>query len=123
LIVNYANPDMVGHTGDLKATIRAVEYVDQCLGKVLAAVSKKNGTAFVFADHGNAEQMVNPRTGTADTEHSCNPVPFCIVSEEPQIQNIKLRTDGKLASIAPTVLDIMGIEYKKDQKEQTLIVP
>jgi len=122
LFVNFANPDMLGHTGDLGATIRAVEYVDHCLEKVLSAVLKKHGTAFVFADHGNAEQMVNPRTGTPDTEHTCNPVPFCVVSDDPKTCSLKLRSDGKLASIAPTVLDIMGIEYNKDQKDQSLII-
>lgn len=122
LFVNFANPDMVGHTGDLKATIKAVEYVDECLRKVLDAVLKRDGTAFVFADHGNAEQMVNPRTGAADTEHTCNPVPFSIISEDSRIKSLKLRTDGKLASIAPTVMDIMGVQYDKNQKEKSLIV-
>lgn len=122
LIVNFANPDMVGHTGDLKATVRAVEFVDKCLGKVLDTVLKKNGVAFVFADHGNAEQMVNPRTGTPDTEHTTNPVPFCIVSENPDIKKLKLRADGALCAITPTVLDIMGVPYDKDQKAKSLII-
>ena len=122
LIVNFANADMVGHTGNLKATIKAVEFVDQCLGKVLEAVLKKSGVAFVFADHGNAEQMVNPRTGSPDTEHTSNPVPFCIVSNDPKIKNAKLRADGALCAITPTVLDVMGIPYDKDQKEKSLII-
>lgn len=122
LIVNFANPDMVGHTGNLEATVKAVEYVDQCLGKVLDAVTKKNGVAFVCADHGNAEQMVNPRTGTPDTEHTTNPVPFCIISDEPNLKKIKLRSDGALCAITPTILDIMGVPYDKNQKDKSLII-
>jgi len=122
LIVNFANADMVGHTGNLKATIKAVEFVDQCLGKVLEAVLKKSGVAFVFADHGNAEQMVNPRTGSPDTEHTSNPVPFCIVSNDPKLKNAKLRADGALCAITPTILDVMGIPYDKNQKEKSLII-
>lgn len=122
LVVNFANPDMVGHTGDLKATVKAVEYVDICMGKVLDAVTKKDGIAIVCADHGNAEQMVNPRTGEPDTEHTCNPVPFGIISADDKIKNIKLRPDGILASIAPTILQIMGVEYDLKQKEKSLII-
>lgn len=123
LVVNFANADMVGHTGNLEATVKAVEYVDQCLGKVLDAVIKKNGIAAICADHGNAEQMVNPRTGSPDTEHTCNPVPFGIVSADARIKNLKLRQDGILASISPTILDIMGVEYDNSKKEKSLIIP
>jgi len=122
IIVNFANPDMVGHTGDLKATIRAVEFVDECLGRVLPEILAKDGVAFIFADHGNAEQMINPKTGAPDTEHTTNPVPFTIVSNREDLQKIKFRTDGRLASITPTVLDIMGIEYDRTKKDKSLIV-
>jgi 2,3-bisphosphoglycerate-independent phosphoglycerate mutase len=121
LIVNYANTDMVGHTGNLKAAIKAVEYVDKCLGQVLKAVMNQKGVAFVFADHGNVEQMVNPKTGTPDTEHTCNPVPFIIVTDDSKLKAAKLRRDGNLAAIAPTVMDIMGLTYDKTQKEKSLI--
>jgi 2,3-bisphosphoglycerate-independent phosphoglycerate mutase len=121
-IINYANTDMVGHTGNLKAAVKAVEFVDICLGRVLDEVLKRNGTAFVFADHGNVEQMVNPKTGTPDTEHTCNPVPFVIVSNEAKLQNIKLRNDGVLASVAPTVLDVMNVSYNSPPKNKSLII-
>ena len=121
-IVNFANADMVGHTGDLKATIRAVEFVDKCLGQLLNIVLQKNGTAFVFADHGNSEQMVNPRTGEPDTEHTTNPVPFSIVSANQQYNRLKLRHDGALANIAPTVLHLMNIPYDQEKMAQSLIV-
>lgn len=121
-VVNFANADMVGHTGDLKATIKAVEFVDQCLGKVLNMIMEKGGIAFVCADHGNAEQMVNPKTGSPDTEHTTNPVPFCVVAKDQKISGLKLRSDGVLASITPTILDIMGLPYHKDQKDKSLIL-
>jgi 2,3-bisphosphoglycerate-independent phosphoglycerate mutase len=122
LVVNFANPDMVGHTGNLEATVKAVEYVDRCLGKVLDAMVKKDGVAAICADHGNAEQMVNPRTGSPDTEHTCNPVPFGIVSANPKLKTLKLRSDGALASITPTILDIMGVGYDAKEKDKSLII-
>jgi 2,3-bisphosphoglycerate-independent phosphoglycerate mutase len=121
-VVNFANTDMVGHTGNLKATVRAVEHVDKCLGQVLDAVLSRNGVAFVFADHGNAEQMVNPRTGEPDTEHTINPVPFCIVGKEFRDKKLPLMNNGALANIAPTVLDIMNISYDKNLFANSLII-
>lgn len=121
-VVNYANTDMLGHTGNLKATVKAVEFIDKCLGKLLNEVLKRDGVAYVFADHGNAEQMVNPRTGSPDTEHTCNPVPFSIISNDPVLQKLKLRNDGILASITPTVLDIMNISFDQNSKEKSLII-
>jgi 2,3-bisphosphoglycerate-independent phosphoglycerate mutase len=122
LVVNFANPDMVGHTGNLKATVQAVEFVDKCLGRVIDQILSLSGTACIFADHGNAEQMVNPRTGEPDTEHTTNPVPFILVSNDEKIRSTKLRSDGKLGSIAPTVMDLMGIEYDRSKKEKSLII-
>jgi 2,3-bisphosphoglycerate-independent phosphoglycerate mutase len=122
IIVNFANTDMVGHTGNLKATIKAVEYVDKCLALIVDAVLKQNGVLFVFADHGNAEQMVNPKSGDPDTEHTTNPVPFIIISNDEKLKDLKLRSDGNLASIVPTVLDIMGIEHDHQSKEKSLII-
>lgn len=121
LFLNFANPDMVGHTGNFQATVKAVEHVDFHLGKVLKAVDKNNGICFITADHGNAEQMVNPRTGSADTEHTCNPVPFIIYGSDPALKEIRLKSGGKLSNITPTILDFIGVDYKKDQKEDSLI--
>jgi 2,3-bisphosphoglycerate-independent phosphoglycerate mutase len=122
LVVNFANPDMVGHTGNLKATIKAVEFVDLCLGRIMKEVADKQGVTFVFADHGNAEQMVNPRTGTPDTEHTTNPVPFILVSDDEMLSKVKFRSDGNLAAIAPTVLELMEISFDHKVKEKSLIV-
>lgn len=121
MVINFANPDMVGHTGDLKATVKAVEFIDQYLSRLIDEVLSRNGVAFVCADHGNAEQMVNPKTGEADTEHSSNPVPFIIVSKDPDLQKISLRNGGRLASIAPTILDVMNIPFDFPNKEKSLI--
>jgi len=122
MVINFANADMVGHTGDLKATMKAVEVVDECLGKVINKVLEKDGVAYVFADHGNAEQMVSPKTGYPDTEHTSNPVPFMIISNRPDLKNLTLRPDGALASIAPTVLELMLPGYKYLNKDKSLII-
>lgn len=121
-IINFANADMVGHTGNIGATIQAVEAVDECLEKVLGIFQKQNGVAIVIADHGNAEQMVNPRTGYPDTEHTTNPVPFIIVSDELKNKQIKLRSDGILASVTPTMLEIMNIPTPPSIVNQSLII-
>ncbi|PIS07587.1 2,3-bisphosphoglycerate-independent phosphoglycerate mutase [Candidatus Berkelbacteria bacterium CG10_big_fil_rev_8_21_14_0_10_43_13] len=121
-IVNFANADMVGHTGNMKAAVKAVEFVDKCLGEILNTVLQKNGTVFVFADHGNAEQMVNPRTGEPDTEHTTNPVPFIIVSADQQIAKTKLKSGGSLSNIVPTVLDLMKIPFKSETKAESLVL-
>lgn len=118
--INFANPDMVGHTGNLKATIKAVEYVDNALGILAKEVIAKGGILIVCADHGNAEQMVNPKTGEPDTEHTQNPVPFILVSEDQKLKKVKLTDDGSLSSIVPTILDIMEIAGVKS-KENSLI--
>ena len=122
ILINFANADMVGHTGNLESTTQAVSFVDECLEKVLLKVLECNGTAYIMADHGNAEQMINPRTGNADTEHTTNPVPFIIVSEDPKLLDIKLRSDGILASVAPTILEIMGIEKPAEMANQSLVI-
>lgn len=120
IILNYANPDMVGHTGNLRATIQACEAVDKGLQRIYEAVVKLNGLLIVTADHGNAEQMVNPRTGEPDTEHSNNPVPFVITG--PAALQLKLRDGGALSDVAPTILDIMGIAPSKEMTGKTLII-
>lgn len=116
--INFAAPDMVGHTGDLNAGIKAVEAVDKAVGRIIEEVLKKNGTILVTADHGNVEEMINLKTDEIDTEHSINPVPFVVVNSH----NFKLRNDGRLGSIAPTILDILGIKKPKLMTEKSLII-
>jgi len=111
IVINFANPDMVGHTGDLKAGIKAVQFIDQCICRVVKAVLKKNGLLFITADHGNIEEMIDLKTGEIDTTHSANPVPFIIVKKG--IKKIRLR-NGKLADIAPTIIDFLKLEKPKD---------
>lgn len=122
LIVNFANADMVGHTGNLEATTQAVSFVDDCLGKIISKAITLNTTVWVMADHGNAEQMINPRTGTPDTEHTTNPVPLIVVSEDLAIKNLKLRSDGVLASVAPTILELMEINKPEEMTNQSLLI-
>jgi len=119
IMVNFCNTDMIGHTGDLQAGIRAVEIVDFYLAKAINVVKEKNGIALVTADHGNVEEMINLKTGEVDTQHSINPVPFILVSDEHK--NKKLRYNGILADVAPTILDLFNVEKPKEMTGQTLI--
>jgi len=111
--INFANPDMLGHTGNLSATIQGIEFMEKCVKRIIdIAVYKNNGLVFLVGDHGNAEEMIDILTGKVDTQHSSNPVPFCIVGQKKQISQIKkLRTDGILGDVAPTILYLL----KKDQ--------
>lgn len=120
IVINIANPDMVGHTGNLKATSQAVTYTDYCLGVMKDCVLKNNGTLLVCADHGNAEQMINPSTGRADTEHTTNPVPFLIIREDFKNKNKHL-SDGKLGDVAPTLLRLAGIPLPKGMSDINLL--
>ncbi len=120
MILNFANPDMVGHTGILEAAIKAVEAVDTCLGKVIDALLRMEGEAIVTADHGNAETMQDPVTGCPFTAHTTNPVPFILAGE--RYVGAKLREDGVLADIAPTMLDMMGLEQPEEMTGQSMIV-
>lgn len=110
VILNFANPDMVGHTGVVDAAIKAIEAVDECLGKVVDKVLEKDGTVFITADHGNAETMIDFSTGNPFTAHTTQPVPFLWVSNNTDGKTIK---DGKLADIAPTMLNVLGLEDRK----------
>jgi 2,3-bisphosphoglycerate-independent phosphoglycerate mutase len=110
VIMNYANADMVGHTGNLEATIRAIEVVDECLGRVVEATRANGGTVIITADHGNAEQMIDPKTGQIFTAHTTNPVPAILISDT----KYRLREGGSLRDIAPTMLGILGLT-KPDQ--------
>ncbi|MFA4996288.1 MAG: 2,3-bisphosphoglycerate-independent phosphoglycerate mutase [Patescibacteria group bacterium] len=121
-LVNFANTDMVGHTGNLRATIQAAEFVDKCLGDILALTLNLDGTALIFSDHGNAEQMVNPRTGDADTEHTTNPVPFIIFSNKKEHKAINLKKGCGLSNISPTILDILKINKSASMTEESLIL-
>lgn len=121
ITVNFCNPDMIGHTGNLEAGIKAVKAVDSCVGKIIRGVFRKDGTAIITADHGNAEEMINLKTGEVDTEHSINPVPFIVVG--PEFKNKKRKTlrRGVLADVAPTVLDIMGIMRPREMARRSLL--
>ncbi len=126
-VINYANPDMVGHTGNMAATITAVETVDQCLGKLLNAVISVGGTLLITADHGNAEYMWDENHNPW-TAHTTNPVPFVVVEGEARKipghgTEVLLRTDGCLADIAPTILDILQLDQPPEMTGQSLIQP
>lgn len=108
ILVNFANPDMVGHTGNIGATAKACEVVDECLEKFASWILAYGGTMLITADHGNAEEMINTQTGQIETEHNANPVPFIAVSKD-LFGNSQVLTSGILADIAPTVLKIMGL--------------
>ena len=117
IVTNYANPDMVGHTGDLAAAIKAVESVDRGLGRVVEALEKAGGAMIVTADHGNCEMMVDPATGGPHTAHTTNPVPVILVGGP---QGVSLR-DGRLADLAPTLLDLMGLHLPPEMTGRSLI--
>lgn len=115
IILNYANPDMVGHSGKLEPTIKAVEAVDECLGKVVDAIIAKGGIAIITADHGNADEVLNP-DGSPNTAHTTNPVPVIVTKK-----GITLRQDGILGDLAPTMLDLLGLQQPKEMTGKTLI--
>ncbi len=110
ILVNFANPDMVGHTGNLKATIKAIKVVDECLGKIVKEAKKHNRIIVVTADHGNAEEMIDYKTGEPKTSHTFNPVPFIVIN-----YNRKIRLEpGGLANVAPTLLELMSLEKPRE---------
>ncbi|MDO5520991.1 MAG: 2,3-bisphosphoglycerate-independent phosphoglycerate mutase [bacterium] len=119
IIVNFANPDMVGHTGIEEAAIKAVEAVDECVGKVVAAIEEVDGQMFICADHGNAEQLVDYTTGDPFTAHTTNPVPFILVNYD---KAFTLREGGCLADIAPTLIEMMGMEQPEEMTGKSLLV-
>ncbi|WP_414576860.1 2,3-bisphosphoglycerate-independent phosphoglycerate mutase [Anabaena sp. CCY 9402-a] len=125
VVINYANPDMVGHTGQMDATVTAVETVDRCLGRLLEGVSKAGGTTIITADHGNAEYMLD-KAGNSWTAHTTNPVPLILVEgEKVKIPgcgtNVELRSDGKLADIAPTLLEILQLPQPPEMTGRSLL--
>ena len=117
IILNYANSDMVGHTGNLEAAIKAVETLDECVQKVVDVIRKKDGVLLITADHGNSEQMIDYETGEPFTSHTTNPVPLILVG----MDNVTLK-EGKLADLAPTMLDIMGEEKPEEMTGESIIV-
>ena len=117
IILNYANPDMVGHTGSLPAAIKAVETIDECVEKVVETVLAHHGKILITADHGNCEQMIDYKTGEPHTAHTTNPVPLILVSED---ESLKIKS-GKLADLAPTMLDLLGIEKPKEMTGESIL--
>jgi 2,3-bisphosphoglycerate-independent phosphoglycerate mutase len=116
IILNFANCDMVGHTGVFDAAVKAVEAVDECVGKVTDAIAEMGGVALITADHGNADKMVDT-DGSPFTAHTTNPVPFCVVGYD-----CKLREGGVLADIAPTMLEIMGLPQPEEMTGKSIII-
>lgn len=119
IIVNFANPDMVGHTGIEEAAIKAVEAVDECVGKAVDAILEVDGQMFICADHGNAEQLVDYETGAPFTAHTINPVPFIVVNYD---DSYTLREGGCLADIAPTLIEMMGMEQPEEMTGKSLLI-
>jgi 2,3-bisphosphoglycerate-independent phosphoglycerate mutase len=119
VLVNYANPDMVGHTGVLAAAVKAVETVDACLERVCEAVLARGGEVLITADHGNCELMVDPETGQPHTAHTTNPVPIWWVTRDPKGRRLR---DGGLADIAPTVLELLGLPVPPEMTGRSLLV-
>lgn len=127
IVVNYANPDMVGHTGKMEQTVQAIEVVDKCLGKLLEGISQVGGTTIITADHGNAEYMADDH-GNPWTAHTTNKVPFILIEGEKLTipgygTEVELRTDGKLADIAPTILQILGLPQPPEMTGVSMILP
>lgn len=116
IILNYANSDMVGHTGVFEAAVEAVEAVDKCMGRVVEAIREKGGTVLVTADHGNAEQMIDYASGEPHTAHTSNPVPFILIGDK----HYRLHP-GKLADVAPTMLELLNIEKPEEMTGESLI--
>jgi len=120
VILNFANGDMVGHTGVLPAAVKACETVDHCIGRIAAYFREKGGTLLITADHGNCEVMVNPETGEPHTAHTLNPVPLILFSEE--FRGCTLKDGGALKDIAPTLLGLLGLDRPEEMEGENLLV-
>ena len=117
-VINFANPDMVGHTGSIPAVIRAVETTDGCLGRIVGATAAAGGVCLVTADHGNAERMLEDDGVSPHTAHTTNPVPLVLTDE-----SRALRDGGQLSDLAPTVLDLLGVEQPAAMTGRSLLAP
>ena len=119
IIINFANPDMVGHTGVMDAAVKAVETVDRCVERAVDALLKADGQMFICADHGNVEQLIDYETGGSFTAHTVNPVPFILVNYDPAYT---LKEGGCLADIVPTLIEMMGMEQPKEMTGKSLLI-
>ena len=119
IIINFANPDMVGHTGVMDAVIKAIETVDELVGRVVEAIKEVDGVIFLCADHGNAEELIDYETGEPWTAHTTNPVPFILINGP---EGVKLREGGRLCDIAPTLLQLLGLEQPKEMTGESLLI-
>lgn len=121
--INFANPDMLGHTGNLSATIQGLKFVDECVKKLKRCiVDKHQGIMVITADHGNAEEMIDSRNGKVDTQHSIYPVPFSIIGPDSLVKKIKLKPSGILGDVAPTILELMGRQAPPEMTGSSLII-
>ncbi|MCK4627909.1 MAG: phosphoglycerate mutase (2,3-diphosphoglycerate-independent), partial [Sedimentisphaerales bacterium] len=120
MVINFANPDMVGHTGIMEAAVQAAEVVDSCVGKILDKIREMGGSAIVTADHGNLELMYDVTTDGPYTAHTTEPVPLIVFDEE--YKNCRIRDDGRLADVIPTALQIMGLQKPEEMTGETLIM-
>ena len=127
IAVNFASTDIIGHSGNFEATIQAIQAVDECLGKILKMLKKYDGSMVITADHGHCEEMINLATSKIDTEHSTNPVPCWIISPGNQIKNSgspvlePIVPSGLLADVAPTILELLGLEKSKEMTGRSLL--
>ena len=118
IVVNYANADMVGHSGDFAAAVKAAEALDACIGRLMEAIKKAGGVMFVTADHGNAELMFDEKTGQKHTQHTLNRVPALLFNAPPSVHSL---ADGKLADVAPTLLALMGVAQPREMTGHSLL--
>ncbi|MCK4525155.1 MAG: sulfatase-like hydrolase/transferase, partial [Candidatus Andersenbacteria bacterium] len=126
ILINYANADMVGHTGNFDAAVNAIEFIDKCLGRLYEAALNNNATLIITADHGNAEKMFDPRTGEKVTEHTTNPVPFIMIDnknkfDEPKENKSCSEVGGMLVDVAPTILEILDIQKPEEMTGRSLL--
>ncbi|MBR5790058.1 MAG: alkaline phosphatase family protein, partial [Lachnospiraceae bacterium] len=119
IICNFANPDMVGHTGVFEAAVKACEAVDECVGEVVQAIKKVDGQMFLCADHGNSEQLVDYETGEPLTAHTTNPVPFILINADTKYS---LKDNGRLCDIIPTLLELMEIDKPAEMTGESLLI-
>ncbi len=120
LVVNFANGDMVGHTGNLQAAIEAVQTVDECVGRIVEATLNRDGAAIITSDHGNAEQMWNPEDDNPHTAHTLYDVPLIVIGRG--VKGRRLRENASLGSIAPTALEMMGIDQPDEMTDRSLLL-